>query len=55
MKNLYKDLDTETLIWMDYKYKHCDGQCDKCPNNDISYYCSYIHELEKKELERREK
>lgn len=53
MKNLYKDLDTETLNWMNYRYEHCDGACEKCPCHDVSYYCSYIHDQVRKELNRR--
>lgn len=53
MKNLFKDLDTETLKWMDYKWKNCRGDCEKCPCQDISYHCGYIHDEVKKELNRR--
>jgi len=55
LRATYKELDTETLKWMDYKYEHCNNDCEKCPCNDISYRCSFIHELAKKEIERREK
>lgn len=50
-----KNLDTETLKWMDYKFKNCNSDCEKCPCNDISYRCGYVHELIEKELKRREK
>lgn len=53
MKNLYKDLDTETLNWMSYKFEHCDGQCINCPCHDISFYCGYVNEQVKKELQKR--
>lgn len=55
LRATYKDLDTETLRWMDHKFKHCNGDCEKCPCNDISYRCEYIHALAKDELNRREK
>lgn len=50
MTNLYKILDTETLNWADYKYNHCDGNCEKCPCKDVQYSCSYIHDQIRKEL-----
>lgn len=53
LRATYKDLDTETLNWMDYKFKHCDDNCEKCPCNSISYRCEYIHKLAKDELNRR--
>lgn len=55
MTNIYKELDTETLNWMDYKYEHCDGACEKCPCSDVSYHCSYIHDEVRKELNQRGK
>lgn len=29
MKNLFKDLDTKTLKWMDYKWEHCNEEENK--------------------------
>nr|DAV60495.1 MAG TPA: TRYPSIN INHIBITOR INHIBITOR, BETA-TREFOIL FOLD, KUNITZ.24A [Microviridae sp.] len=55
LRATYKNLDTETLKWMDYKFKHCNSDCENCPCNDISYRCGFIHELAEKELSRREK
>jgi hypothetical protein len=55
LRATYKNLDTEALRWMDYKFKHCNSDCEKCPCNDISYRCEYIHALAKDELNRREK
>ena len=53
LRATYKDLDTETLRWMDYKFKHCNSDCEKCPCHDVSYHCGYIHDEVKKELSRR--
>ena len=53
MKNMFKELDTETLKWMNYKWASCRGFCEECPCHDTSYYCSYIHDEVKKELSRR--
>lgn len=50
MTNIYKELDTETLNWMDYKYEHCNGRCEECPCKDIQYGCGYIHDQIIKEL-----
>lgn len=53
MKNLFKDLDTKTLKWMDYRWEHCNGRCEECACGDVSYHCGYIHDQVKKELQRR--
>ena len=55
LRATYKDLDTKTLKWMDRKFKNCNGDCEKCPCNDISYRCGFIHDLIAEELNKREK
>lgn len=49
-------LETETtkeLLYANYRYEHCDGNCDSCPCYNEDYRCSYIHDEIRKELNSR--
>lgn len=52
MSNL-ETMDLDSLKYADYKYEHCDGNCEKCPCSNVCYDCSYIHDEIVKELQRR--
>lgn len=45
---------TKDLLYADYRYKHCDGDCESCPCQNEDYDCSYIHDEIIKELNLRE-
>lgn len=47
-------MDTNTLLYGNYRYKHCDGDCDSCPCHYEGYRCSYINKEIEKELDKRE-
>ena len=48
-------MDTSTLLYGNYRYKHCDGDCDSCPCHYEGFRCSYINKEIEKELDKREK
>lgn len=51
----FKEVNKKSLMWIKYKYEHCNGECDRCPCCDCGYYCSTIYDEAIKELNRREK
>lgn len=44
---------TKDLLYADYRYKHCDGDCDSCPCYNEDYECSETHDEIRKELNQR--
>ena len=45
---------TQDLLYADYRYKHCDGDCYSCPCYNDDFDCSETHKEIMVELDRRE-
>lgn len=49
-----RNIETKELLYMDYRFNHCDGDCESCPCKTEGYRCSYIHDEVRKELNNRD-
>lgn len=47
-------MTTKELLYADYRYKHCDGDCNSCPCYNDDYSCYEIHDEIRAELNERE-
>lgn len=45
---------TKDLLYANYRYEHCDGDCESCPCHNEDYDCSETHDEIRKELNLRE-
>ena len=45
----------EYILYMKYRYEHCNGDCESCPCKVEGYYCRYVYEEITKELDERDK
>lgn len=54
MNSLWFASDT-LLIYMKYRYEHCDKDCESCPCKVEGYHCRYVYEETTKEIDKREK
>ncbi len=50
-----KTLSTKDLLYANYRYKNCDGDCNSCPCHSEECRCSQFYEQVKKELNERDK
>ena len=41
---------TKELLFANYRYETCDGNCEKCPCYNEDYPCYKIHDEIRKEL-----
>ena len=51
----FEAVNKKSLMWIKYKYEHCNGECDRCPVCVCGYDCSTIYDETIKELDEREK
>nr|DAG34023.1 MAG TPA: protein of unknown function (DUF5417) [Caudoviricetes sp.] len=42
---------TKDLLYADYRYKHCDGDCNSCPCYNEDYSCSEMYKEIRAELD----
>lgn len=49
-----KTATTKELLYADYRYKHCDGDCKSCPCGNEGNNCSETHNLIQEELSNRD-
>lgn len=49
-----KTLSDKELLYANYRYKNCDGDCNSCPCHDDNYRCSQVYNQIKKELAERD-
>lgn len=45
---------TKDLLYANYRYKNCDGDCSSCPCHSEDYPCSETYKEMMRELDRRE-
>ena len=50
-----KTLSDEELLYANYRYKNCDGDCNSCPCHDEERRCSQVHDKIMKELAERDR
>ena len=50
-----KTLSTKELLYANYRYKNCDGDCNSGPCHDEERRCSQVHDQIIKELTERDK
>lgn len=48
-----KALSDKELLYANYRYKNCDGDCNSCPCHDDNRRCSELHTEILKELAQR--
>lgn len=46
-------MNTKDLLFVDYRYEHCDGDCSSCPLYNEDFCCYEIHDEIRAELNKR--
>jgi hypothetical protein len=50
LKMTLETASTKDLLYADYRYEHCDGDCESCPCHNEDYACNETHDEIRKEL-----
>ena len=53
MKNI-ETASVKELLYANYRYKHCDGDCSSCPCHNDKLRCSQVYDKIIKELSKRD-